>query len=508
MRMPLVWRLFADVNGKEFSQLLLPQASIESKMVRLTTTRLAMVWSSFLAYNCESLATAMGHEDNIVKINQLVESVIQTCQNTSDTPIPSDPPAHAVWKQIKGETHLCVSVKVWNARHHLLWSIVAPRALRFVTDKNRRLTFKYSGHTDGYRFHGLYANKNVWSSKHVSGYNYRNWRSHFGKEEKLDITKLLGPTIERTDGALPGNSANKSAKLMINIDHVVREGLVETGEEAVKKLFHGQIVHSFDFGIVNTIGIVSGLVMYNDVKNELEVCFARQLVRSKCYYANAGINDHIRSRQRDMQKFADNMKALSVNHARTMNKAEYEKYSRAFDEHGGKILEHNRSVEMLEMQKQLFRNKQRFWSNIRNDLLANADALIEEYKKKRGQKLPADFFDQVKAPLVIIGDGSFGSMKGHRASCPIWLQKYFKRHYLVILVDEYNSSQKCPKCHGQMEEHEGHRIKRCSREGCRHAGKENFLVNRDISAPMNMLFIVAYMLRNGSRPPDFRPKND
>jgi len=116
----------------------------------------------------------------------------------------------------------------------------------------------------------------------------------------------------------------------------------------------------------------------------------------------------------------------------------------------------------------------------------------------------------VKAPIVVFGDGSMSSMKGQRSTCPVMAVNYFKRFFLVIVVNEFNSSQKCPKCHAQMElvkEQKGYRIKECTGE-CHRKGHEDerFLVNRDIAAPMNMFYILIHLILHGARPKTFSPK--
>ena len=81
-----------------------------------------------------------------------------------------------------------------------------------------------------------------------------------------------------------------------------------------------------------------------------------------------------------------------------------------------------------------------------------------------------------------------------------------------MIVPEHNSSQKCPKCFGQLQIHKpgkGVRIKECQ-NGCKSTADENgairnFAVNRDFSAPMNFLAIAIGLVWHGKRPSEFRP---
>ena len=90
-------------------------------------------------------------------------------------------------------------------------------------------------------------------------------------------------------------------------------------------------------------------------------------------------------------------------------------------------------------------------------------------------------------------------------------------HFLVILVPEYNSSQRCPKCFGQAEfvRAASYREKEC--KGCPCHNPRNhvsgdagfaFRFDRDIGAAVNFLTILCFMMRHGGlRPAAFAPSN-
>ena len=501
-RIPLVWRLFGEVNNVEFTQQLYPQPTVQAKMVNLTTTRLAFMWTSFIKY----------HHKSDPGINKFVKDHMAAFGSTlskSETDLKT--PVDKNWGGVFGKYGLYTTAQKWTERPHLLWSLLFPALFDPAKQQGmKHLKFLYFGQTNGYQFNGLFAKTNTWTSKnHASGYNSRSWRSHFPENESVfDIASLLCK-IARTKDGLPGHKADTSPKLLLPIDSMLEDGLLETGKEASDKLFHAQIIHIHDFGNVNTSGMISALVVYDKEADKMHVYFARHLIRSRGYYANSGIDRHIEIRQGDMAEYAAEIQALGEEHARKMDVEEYQKYADNFRRNGTKIWEANNTEEVLHKQLKLRRDKQRHWDNVRNEMLANADALVAHYQKvQKEQNLPERDFSVVSAPLVIVGNGSFGATKGNRSGCPIWLRNYFSRHYVTIMVDEYNSSQKCPKCHGQTEFYEGYRVKECKNPNCVHDKHERFLMNRDISAPMNMLYIVAHMIRFGERPQVFSPNSN
>jgi hypothetical protein len=94
------------------------------------------------------------------------------------------------------------------------------------------------------------------------------------------------------------------------------------------------------------------------------------------------------------------------------------------------------------------------------------------------------------------------------------MKEYFSRFFPLAIVGEGFTSQKCPKCYQQLEMHgkKGVRVKQCNHgcvRGCGDGGGqgEPFVINRDISAPMNMLTIVLCMVLFGERPLAFQQRH-
>jgi hypothetical protein len=115
-----------------------------------------------------------------------------------------------------------------------------------------------------------------------------------------------------------------------------------------------------------------------------------------------------------------------------------------------------------------------------------------------------------KKPVIVIGDCKMPSMKRKQSSHAETFLKTLKRHFLVITLDEYNTTKRCSKCHRYLQDlPDTHRIKRCDNEACRPTIRETheqvpFLVNRDVSAPVNMVYVLLHMFRYGRRPENFR----
>ena len=96
-----------------------------------------------------------------------------------------------------------------------------------------------------------------------------------------------------------------------------------------------------------------------------------------------------------------------------------------------------------------------------------------------------------------------------------FLKQYLSRYFAVVIVAEGFTSQKCPKCYQQLDMHgkKGVRVKQCN-HGCKRGHDPGiadedagpFVINRDISAPMNMLTIVLGCVLFGERPLAFQQR--
>lgn len=116
-------------------------------------------------------------------------------------------------------------------------------------------------------------------------------------------------------------------------------------------------------------------------------------------------------------------------------------------------------------------------------------------------------FRYLNQSYCLLGDGNFATPRGSTSGNYDFLKKFLSRFFTVIIVPEYNTSQKCPKDFSQLESYDakkGVRVKKCP--SCRRSNGEGmFVVNRDFSAPMNMLAVVLGLLLYEKRPDQFRP---
>ena len=404
----------------------------------------------------------------------------------------------------------------WTRHLDVLWQFLLPGLFEFEQKAGQNVKFLYFGSTNGYVFHGHFAKTNTStasSSKKIGEgeYNSDSWKSQLPPgETKLDLGKLMG--------IVEAEERRRKWTGLIPIDSMVAKSQLKTGLDVARALFTDTAVISIDTGFVNMVGAVAafGEVMTKTGEDGQEIFdgfkgeFKRYLVKSRGKYSATGTDALINDRIEEMSnKHTEAMAKLSENHGRVMKAADYEKFAEAFRQEAPDLLETN-SAEATKKQKQKkARLTQRYYSNFRNTLLALADAL---YSKK----LETNPGTKRKRPVVIFGKASFGTMAGQRSANPVWLMNYLKRFFVVIVVDEYNSSQKCPVCLTQLQSYgTGVRLKKCPEctsesvikndDGSTAKKTHPFIVNRDIAAPMCMLRIVLSMVLFGRRPVEFTP---
>ena len=266
--------------------------------------------------------------------------------------------------------------------------------------------------------------------------------------------------------------------------------------EATQGLFDKRVIISCDPGVVNSLGLVMSLGTVTETSYVAK--FTKRLVSTKSVYSTIGTDDYLRERQSqlpDTVSYAQEQ--LSLRHPRDMLPASYDEYVTTFNAQATVI--HANSMESLPKKASLYSRKQRFKDNFVNDLNAQVKAL-HDY-----MKIP-----MVKKPVIVLGSGAMPSMKGKKSSFAGPLMKHLKRHFLIITLDEYNTSQKCPKCLGRLSALNGtHRVKKCTKARCRPESHPEFefKVNRDVSAPVNNINILLHFLKFGKRPPAFaRPQ--
>lgn len=240
---------------------------------------------------------------------------------------------------------------------------------------------------------------------------------------------------------------------------------------------------------------------------------------------------------------------MAKNHGRTLNAEEYDSYKTTFGQESGPLIANNWSDEVLKAKLFLDNRKRSHWATIPNSILALVDAITlahfdkanEDFEKKEQERkrLAAflkDFCDETVAntlleqfdfdftawkeltlsklkgvPILVIGIPTFqSSMKGKRSSCPKAIIEYLKRFFPVVMINEFNTSKLCPCCHEYLVHKQGTkgtRVWEC-KHGCKSPKhpEKSLIVNKDVSAALNIFTIFITLLSTGKRPSAFAPK--
>jgi len=556
-KLHLVWRMFSESNQAKyiqqsfpkvaldpntddslFVQQLCPQAHVDPKYALITSTILATIWCAFIKHKLlkkkssdESIQQFQLRQEEYEQLDfqyRLAKSFVTDFLHPLREEIRNGNP-HINFEHketviassdlLKVEDANCVLVRShtqWVKHSDFLWRFLFPGIFTYSSSRNRRERFMNSATMNGRELHGLFAKLNTYTKSSKStpekeGYNIRNCLSQLqDATSQVNIASLAGNMNQEKLQNGNGMSANNhNWKGIVPIESLIEKKTVEIGLEPAKELFQNRVIIPLDLGLVNDIGLTA--VLGNFVAdNSFDGKFKKILYSSDSRYKNAGIDRHLQQRQQEDANSLDyqnGVENLQQNSARTMNVDQFKKHMDAFkSEMTTNLVNYNWKKDKLKLKQRLNIEKQRYWDNIKNDLLATTEALHEE------AKIPFK-----KTPVLIIGKDYTATMKNHRSTCPSFIINYFSRFFVVILLDEYLTSQKCPKCWSQMEyveQQKGYRLKFC--KCCRpQPSKEKdgtdkdigcFIVNRDISAPMNMFSIVLYLMLYGVRPKEFTRK--
>jgi hypothetical protein len=358
-----------------------------------------------------------------------------------------------------------------------IWSAVFPFIDVFSEDKKLQF-FLHSSKIDSDTMHCLFVNPRTSTAKrNGSGYNSRNWRCRLlDGESKINIDQLTGTHSE------------KDFKGMINLENAISKDEIHLSRNNASEFVTDRCIFAIDPGIVNAVGLIGALGRL-DAAGRFTGEFVKKLISTDSYYQTTGVNDAVVSANQNGKELKLDM---SKNHGRTMDPVAYENVRESYSSAITNCWMHDQNGREKRRQYQRLQSReQSFWAQLVNFIFAAS------------KELHARKSTPTKTPVIIFGDGQFAAMKGKRSSNPTWLKQYLSRFFLVIILDEYNTSQICPKCQEKLNEISGtYRIKKCCNcVSVTSSGKtKNFLVNRDICAPFNFLIIAIVLLWCGKRP--------
>jgi hypothetical protein len=378
--------------------------------------------------------------------------------------------------------------------------------------RSKTKAFLGFGQSDGESLHILCAKLKTRTASSLKragqteAFNSASYKSRLDSQGRFDIAKEASTVVQDRLDFGPQSHAPDCFRGYIPLEKALENNMIEKGTQAAADLFNDRLVLAIDLGIVNVVGSVAALGHTTLAAEENDVQFLnykfnwmKWLLPSRNFYTSTGIDKHLQTQLERYSELEEEMVTLSKFHSRTMDVEEFKKHSEVFRAKGPALLAKSCSKEKLSDMRVLRATKQRYLDEIINTIYAIDEALHE--KKSLGSK-------RTKAPIIIAGKPTFTGVQGKRSVPSSSILDYLKRHFAVILVDEYNTSQKCPKCCGQLEEAEGIRIKVCPNVECRSTKctgeKIQFHVNRDVSAPMNMIRIAFNLICGQERPKPFQ----
>jgi hypothetical protein len=253
--------------------------------------------------------------------------------------------------------------------------------------------------------------------------------------------------------------------------------------------------------VVNVVGSVGVLGSFSDQDTvegvNFEFSWLKMLRTSKNFYSMMGIDSQLQTIEDKYKEVEEAISDLSQHHARTMDVTEFKAHQVAFQKQSPQLLDNSCSRKKLVINRQLRSIKQRYLSELVNTVYA----LDETLHTRKG-------IEREKAPVIVIGSATVNGIKNKRSVPSTAIINYLKRFFLVLTVDEYNTSQKCPKCWGQLKDGKGIRIKVCHNKDCQSTTDDGktfpFHVNRDVSASMNLFAIALHLVSGLGRPDAFR----
>jgi hypothetical protein len=292
-----------------------------------------------------------------------------------------------------------------------------------------------------------------------------------------------------------GPSSNGGFAGLFGLDTSVTAGETEIGMEAARNLFHERPIIVMDPGINKLVAVevFYGHVVdeggYNFYKSE-SVRFAMSSAEQFHKTGTADLIHRVNEEQANLHGLP-----RRYYHGKTLISEDYKNFGLEFKEREAILLGMNTERRRRRAVHYAQRKRQRYYSHFVNTLFAVCERLCSDANAP-----------MIKMPVIVFGSAKIHPVRGHRAPNSMWLRRYFANHFLVLLINEHNTSQKCPVCFGQSQSREKNEwtMKRCT--ACKRGPNDeyDFCYDRDYGATKNMLSIALALLRFGKRPTPFQ----
>ena len=407
--------------------------------------------------------------------------------------------------QIKNKNGSLLKVQFPSKLSKYLWQLIFPR----TRPKENREFAEYA-QSDGYSIHFLFKipGRVRGIKKVISEFNQdQESESNQGKKKQLFNIAEAATKAEIGRGSTP-------FKGFFPLESMIKKSEMTYGIKEAQELFDDRVIIALDPGMrwlargVASLGKIKPTDNNQGWKYDAE--FKKVGRSGHSFYLHSGVDDHILKAHQDYQSLKTSQERLSQSHTRVWDSKTYKKNAKDTQEDRQKFIDKSMEPSRSKQAQILRSKKQRYWATFVNDLVAMVDHLHEIHK-----------IPKKKQPVIIFGDAHFKSIKRSRSGNPRWLKEYLARYFMLIPMNEFCTSQKCPKCWGQLEkEGKGVRVKRCKhckqeRTIPKKSGNsqesnkivKDFIVNRDLGAAVNMIAIAVNLMAQGQRPGPFSPKN-
>ena len=248
------------------------------------------------------------------------------------------------------------------------------------------------------------------------------------------VQPLQLPCFRRSK--MVGLSSIEKRNGKVKLQEAIRNKKVHWGPAVAKDHFDKHYHVSIDLGFIDEISMA---IIYADCDDDgnFELIFVSKQISSVCKYSGSGVDQYLREKKDAMEHLAKEFEALKEVDRRSTDPEIYEEFKREFQEAGNKIIDFNYTHEELKRKKELDNRKRSHWSTVANIILAFVEAMEERSGKKDGN------------PVIVMGIPTFkATMKGKRACSPKKTVEFISRFFTLIMIGEYLTSQRCPLCFG------------------------------------------------------------